>query len=103
MRQTCNCWVKAQPQMAYGIHWGAHHITCPVYRRSLDPVDDRLDCEIREHFTEIQNHDSCQNHAKRSDYEKAQLAAVRRELAAYPLGHSQANEYTPGDEFAELV
>ena len=45
---SCTCWVKFQDhEMRYTVRYGAHNPTCPVYRPSLDPVDNVKDAELR--------------------------------------------------------
>ena len=45
----CNCYVKDLPAAErFGIRYGAHEPTCPVYRESLDPVDRKHDEAIRQ-------------------------------------------------------
>lgn len=44
----CNCWVSLRPaEEAYGIRYGAHATTCPVFRESGDPVDRAYDTALR--------------------------------------------------------
>jgi len=51
----CNCYVKNLPAHArFGLRWGAHERTCPVYRESRDPVD-RVKDEITRSLNLIQD------------------------------------------------
>jgi Fe-S oxidoreductase len=44
----CNCWVSTmKEEFRSCTHCGAHEETCPWYRRSLDPVDNKHDIELR--------------------------------------------------------
>ena len=46
--KTCDCYVRTLPaptQME--LRYGAHALACPVYRRSLDPLDRAYDEEYR--------------------------------------------------------
>ena len=44
----CSCWVKDQPdEERYSIRYGAHHLDCPVYRPSGDPLDNLRDAQLR--------------------------------------------------------
>jgi hypothetical protein len=44
----CDCYVRLlKPEFAYGVHWGAHELACPKYRKSLDPVDHENDLDLR--------------------------------------------------------
>lgn len=49
----CNCYVAhLKHDKQFTLRWGAHETTCPVYRPSLDPVNQKQDDEIRErHLT----------------------------------------------------
>ena len=48
--KTCTCWVRSRPEVEqFGLRWGAHSRSCPVYRVSLDPVDREQDCENRDY------------------------------------------------------
>ena len=47
---TCDCYVRhLDHETRFGLHYGAHNLACPAYRRSLDPVDRANDAEFREH------------------------------------------------------
>ena len=44
----CNCYVKAlSAETRFSLRYGAHNKACPVYRRSLDPVDREEDASFR--------------------------------------------------------
>jgi hypothetical protein len=44
----CTCYVKALGEEAFfGVRMGAHSLSCPLWRESLDPVDHLQDCELR--------------------------------------------------------
>ncbi len=45
----CTCWVADQsPEARFGIRYGAHSMDCPLWRESLDPVDQANDEELRQ-------------------------------------------------------
>jgi len=49
--KTCDCYVGQLPPFEqWELRYGAHTPECPVYRRSLDPVDDAKDKAIRDHL-----------------------------------------------------
>ena len=44
----CSCWVSYEPEeVRFSIRYGAHHLDCPVYRPSGDPLDNLRDAELR--------------------------------------------------------
>ena len=44
----CNCYVMyLGPEAQFCLRFGAHALSCPVYRESGDPVDKRADELIR--------------------------------------------------------
>ncbi len=46
--RTCKCYVRhLDAETQYVLHWGAHNPACPVYHRSLDPVDHLHDEDFR--------------------------------------------------------
>lgn len=46
--RTCDCWVRLQSEVdRFGIRFGAHNPTCPVFKPTLDPVDNYHDAELR--------------------------------------------------------
>mgnify|MGYP001574588179 CR=1 FL=1 len=46
----CNCWVSGvADEIAFGLRYGAHSLSCPRYRRSGDPVDNAYDNDLRRH------------------------------------------------------
>ncbi len=46
---ACNCWVQdLLPEEGFGLRWGAHGASCPLYRTSVDPVDRAADFERRD-------------------------------------------------------
>ena len=48
MQPECRCYVRRLTEEArFSLRYGAHALTCPVYRPSLDPVDRRADEELR--------------------------------------------------------
>ncbi len=48
MRSDCNCWVASEDKEAWFIaRRGVHNVTCPIYRKSGDPVDRKHDERIR--------------------------------------------------------
>ncbi len=48
-RYKCSCWVKDEPEeVRFALHYGAHSLSCPQFRESLDPVDRANDEELRE-------------------------------------------------------
>ncbi len=48
---ACTCNIAALPEeAAYGLHNGAHALTCGQHRLSLDPVDAANDAELRDLF-----------------------------------------------------
>ena len=52
--RDCTCYVQRLSDMQqFSLHWGAHSLTCPLYRRSLDPVDAEHDREIRQYYEHI--------------------------------------------------
>ena len=45
----CNCWVSRESlEVQFSLRYGAHGITCPLYRESLDPVDRLHDAQERD-------------------------------------------------------
>ncbi len=50
METLCTCWVKSRPrEEQFGLRWGAHSISCPIFSVSRDPVDEMKDDENREY------------------------------------------------------
>ena len=48
---TCNCYVKRLTEyQRFVIRYGAHDVSCPVYRESGDELDRKRDIAIRIHF-----------------------------------------------------
>ena len=48
---ACNCYVRdLNAYQQFALHYGAHSLSCPVYRKSLDPIDDVQDRENRYHL-----------------------------------------------------
>ena len=46
---NCSCYAKRlAPEIQFGMHFGAHSLSCPVYRVSHDELDARRDIEFRE-------------------------------------------------------
>lgn len=44
----CNCYVlNLDLEDQFSLHYGAHSISCPVYKKSSDPEDDKADCMYR--------------------------------------------------------
>ncbi len=49
VKEACNCYVNdLTNNIIYGLHWGAHDLSCPVYRLSRDPVDAQNDDDYRQ-------------------------------------------------------
>ena len=47
----CDCWVSERTEEEqFGIRFGAHNPTCPMFRPSLDPVDAVHDAELRRYY-----------------------------------------------------
>ena len=48
LRSKCTCYVQDLPPVVqFGLHFGAHSLSCPIYRVSRDPVDAQKDIEFR--------------------------------------------------------
>lgn len=44
----CRCYVKKLPrEFQFQLRWGAHALDCPIYRPSMDPVDNQQDIDAR--------------------------------------------------------
>jgi hypothetical protein len=51
MQTDCECWVsKMSAEFRFGVRWGSHDFACRRYQRSLDPVDDLEDSDLRAAF-----------------------------------------------------
>ncbi len=57
--KTCNCWVaKETEEVRFGIHYGAHCVTCPQFNVSMDPVDRANDNDL--HLDRCQGRGGCE-------------------------------------------
>lgn len=46
--RQCNCYMlRKSDEIRFTARYGAHDCDCPVYRESLDPVDQRNDAAFR--------------------------------------------------------
>lgn len=53
----CTCYVARLTDVErFGTRFGAHELTCSMYRESLDPVDRMHDAAQRDHFTKAHHH-----------------------------------------------
>lgn len=50
--KNCNCYVANLDNVnRFTLRYGAHSLSCPVYRESRDPLDKFNDTAARNHFT----------------------------------------------------
>jgi hypothetical protein len=51
----CNCYVNTLSEHdQFVLRWGAHALSCPIYRKSKDPIDQMKDKVIRAHYEQME-------------------------------------------------